>query len=397
MNILSLNAGSSSLKFALFDPQARDELAGGLVDWKGHRETATLTFQSPASRPKQSTVEAADYGEAVGWILRSLANIGFDGTIDVVGHRVVHGGTEFCRTTLVDDRLRESLERIRDLAPLHNPPALATIAAATKALPKAAHFAVFDTAFFTKLPLRSRIYPVPHEWHEKYGIRRFGFHGISHAYCAARAAEMLHIQDDADFRLVICHLGNGCSASAVRRAQPIETTMGYTPLEGLMMGTRSGSIDPGILLHLLQEGSFTVDQLDESLNKQSGLLGVSGISSDFREVEKGANAGNPQAQLAIDLFADRIRAAIGALAVRLGGIDALVFTAGIGEHSATLRSAVCDGLQCLGLILDTQKNQEAKVDSDIAKASSTGRILIIRTREEKLIAQESQQLFARLC
>jgi len=163
-----------------------------------------------------------------------------------------------------------------------------------------------------------------------------------------------------------------------------------------MMGTRSGSIDPGILLHLLQQGGFTVDQLDESLNKQSGLLGVSGISSDFREVEKGANAGNPQAQLAIDLFADRIRAAIGALAVRLGGIDALVFTAGIGEHSALLRNAVCDGLQCLGLLLDPKKNQEAKADSDIAKASSTGRILIIRTREEQMIAQESQRLFAGL-
>jgi len=230
MNTLSLNAGSSSLKFALFDQSANDELASGLVDWRGHRETATLTFQSPASGAKQSTVNAADYGEAVGGILRSLADNGFDGAIDVVGHRVVHGGTEFCRTTLIDDRVNQSLEQIRDLAPLHNPPALTTIAVMRNALPKAAHFAVFDTTFFTKLPLRSRIYPIPYEWMEKYGIRRFGFHGISHAYCASRAAERLQILDNADFRLVICHLGNGCSATAVRGGQPIETTMGFTPL-----------------------------------------------------------------------------------------------------------------------------------------------------------------------
>jgi acetate kinase len=397
MSILVLNAGSSTLKFALFDQSARDELADGLVDWRGRGETATLTFRSPANDDKESSAEVADYGEAVCWILGSLASNGFDDPIKVVGHRVVHGGTDFSRTTLIDDQVSQSLERISELAPLHNPPALTTIVAMRRVLPDATQVAVFDTAFFANLPHRAIIYPVPYQWFEQYGIRRFGFHGISHAYCASRAAELLKRQDDANLRLVICHLGNGCSATAVRGGQPIATTMGFTPLEGLMMGTRSGSVDPSILLHLLQQKGFDAAQLDESLNRHSGLLGVSGVSSDFREVEKAARTGNQQAQLAIDMFADRIRAAIGAFAVTLGGIDALVFTAGIGEHSATLRSRVCDGLQCLNLLLDEEKNHGIPEDFDIARTNSASRILPIRTREEQMIAREAQHLFASLC
>lgn len=397
MSILILNAGSSTLKFALFNQTARDELASGLVDWRGRSDTATLTFSTPATDDKQTTVQATNYGVAVGWILDSLADNGFDDPIKVVGHRVVHGGTEFNRPTIIDDQVSQTLERISKLAPLHNPSALTTIDAMRNALHYAAHVAVFDTAYFAKLPRRAIIYPVPYQWFEQYGIRRFGFHGISHAYCASRAAELLELQDDANLRLVICHLGNGCSATAVRGGQPIATTMGFTPLEGLMMGTRSGSVDPSILLHLLQQKGFNADQLDESLNRHSGLLGVSGVSSDFREVEMAAEAGNKQSQLAIDMFADRIRATIGSLAVTLGGIDALVFTAGIGEHSTTLRSRVCTGLQCLNLLLDEEKNREAAEDYDIASVNSAGRILTIRTREEQLIAREAHRITADLC
>lgn len=394
MNILSINSGSSTLKFALFDSQANRELAGGLVDWRGGGETATLSFHSPRTSDQQSSAKVADCGEAIAWALGSLAENGCDDPIGIVGHRVVHGGTEFNQPTPIDDQVIQVLQGISHLAPLHNPPALAAIAAMRRALPEAAQFAVFDTAFFAKLPRRATIYPIPYRWFEEFGIRRFGFHGISHQYCSTRAAGLLGRQEDADLRLVICHLGSGCSATAVRGGQPIGTTMGFTPMDGLMMGTRSGSIDPGILLHLIQQRRFSADQLDESLNQYSGLLGVSGVSSDFREVESAAESGNQRAQLAIDLFADQIRASIGALAVALGGIDALVFTAGIGEHSTTLRSRVCDGLQCLGLLLDERKNQSARADTDIAQHDSSGRLLVIRTREEQMIARESQRISA---
>jgi acetate kinase len=345
---------------------------------------------------KQVDVEVADYGEAARRILHSLQANGFQVPIRVVGHRVVHGGTEFHSTTLIDDKVSQSLERISKLAPLHNPPALTTIAAMRETLPLAIHVAVFDTAFFADMPHRATIYPVPYEWFEQYGIRRFGFHGISHAYCASRAAELLERQDDASLRLVICHLGNGCSATAVRGGQPIATTMGFTPLEGLMMGTRSGSVDPGMLLHLMQQKGFSAAQLDESLNRHSGLLGVSGVSADFREVEIAAKGGNQRAQLALDMFVDRLRATIGALTVTAGGIDALVFTAGIGEHSAMLRRRTCEGLNCLGLQLDEQRNQECHEDSELATTGSTSRILCIRTREELMIAREAHRLAASL-
>jgi len=361
VNILSINSGSSTLKFAVFDKAAEKELATGVFEQSG--------------------------GD-VSSIFASLAAQGIHDPIDTVGHRVVHGGTAFRETTLIDAKVFETLEETTHLAPLHNPPALKMIAAMRRVLPEADHFAVFDTSFFAELPPRSTTYPLPYEWSERFGIRRYGFHGISHAYCTTRAAELLGRKNDSDLRLVICHLGSGCSASAVLGGHPVETTMGFTPMEGLMMATRSGSMDPGILLHLLKEKGFSADQLDESLNHHSGLLGVSGISSDFRVLQTAARSGNQRAQLALDMFVDRIRAAIGALAVTLGGIDALVFTGGIGEHSITLRSRVCKGLSCLSLLLDEEKNQCAPADSDIAQTGSKGRILTIHTREELMIARE---------
>ncbi|HCO24472.1 MAG TPA: acetate kinase [Gimesia maris] len=392
MSILVLNAGSSTLKFALFDEMACDEHAGGAVDWQGASETARLTFRSPSKTCEASDANVVNYEDAVRWILQSLRHNGFNDPIRMVGHRLVHGGIEFRQPTIVDARVYQLLESVSGLAPLHNPHALITINATRCVLPDAVQAASFDTAFFAELPARTFIYPVPYEWYEQYGIRRFGFHGISHAYCTTRAAELLNRQNDPSLCLVICHLGNGCSATAVRGGHPVATTMGFTPLEGLMMGTRSGSIDPGIMLHLLREQGFVADQLADALNHRSGLLGVSNVSSDFREVQQAADSGNDRAQLAIEMFADRIRSTIGSLAVTLGGVDALVFTAGIGEHSYQLRRLVLNGLECLGLQLDEDKNQHCRADCEIASNQSSGRILVIHTREEQMIARETHQL-----
>ena len=393
MSILVLNAGSSTLKFALFNVKSDQELCSGMVDWQGDLKNASLTIRTSSTGKKQSQVELADYGDAVRLTLRALQQNGFDQPIQFVGHRVVHGGAEFRDSVLIDEQVGQSLQKISKLAPLHHPPVLATFDATQKALPETPQVAVFDTSFFSRLPDKEVVYPLPFEWHEKYGIRRFGFHGISHEYCSVRAAKLLGRPHDPDLRLVICHLGNGCSATAVRGGEPVTTTMGFTPLEGLMMGTRCGSVDPGILIYMMQEHGFGSQQLEESLNRQSGLLGVSGISSDYRLVEQAEASGNKRASLAIDMFVDRVRSAIGSLAVTLGGIDALIFTAGIGENSAAVRSQVCDGLGCLGLCLDETLNQTKHADCDVAKAESLARILVVRTREEQMVADEVRKRF----
>jgi acetate kinase len=244
------------------------------------------------------------------------------------------------------------------------------------------------------LPTKAYVYPLPYEWCTDWGVRRFGFHGISHAYCAGRAIELLGPRVPRA-RLVICHLGNGCSATAVNDGVALATTMGFTPLEGLMMGTRAGSVDPGVLLHVQSHRGVSTAELDRTLNHGSGLLGVSGVSSDFRQVESAARQAHERARLALEIYADRVRAAVGSLAVTLGGIDALVFTAGVGENSASLRAAVCDGLECLGLQLDPSRNAGCQPDADVAAERSPARILVIHTREELLIARETRQVIAR--
>jgi acetate kinase len=248
---------------------------------------------------------------------------------------------------------------------------------------------VFDTAFFVEQPPERFLYPVPLSWYADWGIRRFGFHGISHHYCTLRAAEILGRKDA---RLVICHLGNGCSASAVRAGEALTCTMGFTPLEGLMMGTRCGSIDPAIVLYLLRRGLLSAEQIEDALLHRSGLLGVSGASSDFRAVETAANQGHDRARLALRLYADRVRSTIGALAVNMGGLDALVFTAGVGEHSSALRGDVCRGLECLGVRLNDSANTACKPDADVAATDSLCRVLVMHTREEMLIAREAHRL-----
>lgn len=388
MGILVLNAGSSTLKFAVFQGSELEECARGLVEWPDP-EGAQLSWHCSQGEVGKRALAQRDPASLVNEIHTLLTDRAIGQPIQAIGHRVVHGGTEFRQPTIIDQRLLQHLSQLSALAPLHNPPALETIRATLSALPSVRQVAVFDTAFFADLPARAHVYPVPYEWYERYGIRRFGFHGISHAYCAKRATEMLGRVGDETLRTIVCHLGNGCSATALVGERPIATTMGFTPLDGLMMGTRSGAIDPGILLHLLEHHNMDPRELHEALNSRSGLAGVSGISPDFRKVTQAAEKGNARAQLAIDLFADHVRSAIGALAVTLGGIDALVFTAGIGEHSASLRRQVCQGLACLGIDLDEAKNQVCGEDRDLSGLRSRGRVLVIRTKEERMIAIEA--------
>lgn len=363
MTLLVLNAGSSSLKYGLFDDGAREQLTAG-------------------------NIEGTDYEAAVSQVLAKVAG---SNAIVAVGHRVVQGGRHFRESVRVTRAVKETLKELIELAPLHNPPAIATIHAAEKALPLVPHVAVFDTAFYHDMPPSQYIYPAPYEWYSHWGMRRFGFHGISYAYCLEKAAELLG-KKPKELDIVACHLGNGCSATAIHNGVALATTMGMTPLEGLMMGTRAGSIDPGILLFIERHKGLSAVQLEDILNHESGLLGTSGVSSDYREVAKAAERGQERARLALEIYANRIRAAIGALAVTLGRMDALLFTAGVGENAALLRADVCRGLETLGIRLDAKKNDASAPDSDIAAKDSTSRILIIHTCEEWMIARETHRV-----
>jgi len=395
MSILVINAGSSSVKFALFEFDSLRPLARGLLDWGGNAHRASVTLQRPDGIRSSQEIEAPDYRTAVVRALEALAEWGLLGDrgqgVRVVGHRLIHGGEEIRQPVRIDEAMKRTIARYAHLAPLHIPAGLEAIRATEAALPGVPQVGLFDTAFFAAIPPCAYLYPVPYEWYQEWGIRRYGFHGTSHAYCSARAAEMLG-RDLHELRLVICHLGQGGSATAVDHGVAATNTMGYTPLEGFMMGTRSGTVDPGILLHVLRERGLSVDQLDEILHHKSGLLGLSGVSSDFRQVEAAAAAGHRRAKLALEVYGYRVRAMVGALAVTIGGLDGLVFTGGIGENSAWLRADVCRGLECLGVHLDGRLNAEAVPDCDVAASDSPARVLVIHTREDLLIAREARRL-----
>ena len=389
MSILLLNAGSSSLKCTLMRAADQEVLAHGAADWAG--ASPTYEYTGPDKRNRTETVAWRGYAEAVKRFLRDLAEVrpaALSGKHSLigVGHRIVHGG-QFTSSVLISAEVRERIRGLADLAPLHNPPSLETLEAAEVELPGVPHVAVFDTAFHATMPQEAWNYPVPNQWTHEWGIRRYGFHGLSHAYCSRRAAAMLG-QPIENLRLVICHLGHGCSAAAVEHGRSVDTTMGFTPMEGLMMGTRSGSIDPGALLHVQQHHGLNAAQLDRILNHESGLLGVSGISADMRRVMAAAESGNAQAILAIAIYARRVRQAIGALTVTMGGLDAVVFTAGVGEHASRLRQTICQGLDCLGLRLDPEANESCHADADASCADSGGKILVIATQEHLTMFEE---------
>ncbi|MBI3860807.1 MAG: acetate kinase [Planctomycetia bacterium] len=393
MNILLLNAGSSSLKATLMDSKEGKPLATGLADWAG--TVTRYRYAGPDGAERSEDVPWKGHAAAVERFVHDLTRAEPVALPDLarlaaVGHRVVHGG-QFTSSVQITPDVRSRLSALVDLAPLHNPPSLETLVAAEKVLPGVPHIAVFDTAFHATLPPQAYTYAVPESWTRDWGIRRYGFHGLSHAYCARRAAEMLGRPAD-DLRLVICHLGHGCSAAAVRGGKSVDTTMGFTPLDGLVMATRSGSIDPGAVLHVQKRHGLTAEQVETALNRQSGLLGLSGVSADMRQVLSAAGAGNDRARLALEVYTHRVRQAIGALAATLGGIDALVFTAGVGEHSGEVRKRICAGLEFLGLDLDADTNATSRTDADIAARGSRGRILIIATREDVTMLREVVQV-----
>ncbi|HEU4764030.1 MAG TPA: acetate/propionate family kinase [Candidatus Eisenbacteria bacterium] len=364
--ILCVNAGSSTLKGSLFEASAD----GGVAEVKG----------------RSVTIDRVPSAEALDEALVALGVSGPD-AVCAVGHRVVHGGTEFREPVHIDDKVQAAIARLSVLAPLHNPPALAAIQAAQLRFPGVPHVAAFDTAFFADLPPERVVYPLPYEWYERWGMRRFGFHGLSHQYASGRAQAAL---GGGRQRVVVLHLGNGCSASAVVGEDPVATTMGFTPMEGLMMGTRSGSVDPGILLYAMREKGLTVEALDDTLNHRSGLLGVSGVSGDFRAVAAAADEGHERARLALAIYADRARAVVGSLATAMEGIDALVFTAGVGEHAVSMRADICRGLEFLGLAIDLDRNASAVPDADVSLAGAPGHVLVIQAREDVMIARAAR-------
>jgi len=399
MKILVLNCGSSSIKYQLLDMEHETLLAKGLLERIG-LEDSVLTHQATGREKYREVSPVKDHTAGVKKVLDILFDaeqgvIRDASEIAAVGHRVVHAGEEFSGSVLITPQVKTALRRCVDLAPLHNPPNLLGIDAAEKALPGTPQVGVFDTAFHQTMPKKAYLYALPYELYKKYGVRRYGFHGTSHRYVAQRAAELLN-RPLADLRLITCHLGNGCSTTAIAGGKVVDTSMGMTPLEGLVMGTRSGDVDPAILPWVMRQEGLGPDGIDSLINKKSGLLGVSGISNDMREVEEAAQAGNERAQLAYDMFAYRLRKYIGAYAAAMDGVDAVVFTAGIGENSASVRSAVCQGLGFLGIAIDEEKNNSKEKEKDIASPAAKVRVLVIPTNEELVIARDTAEIVSQL-
>ncbi len=401
MNILVLNAGSSSQKIALYNltnplpDRPTNPLWKDSIDW----DQCELKITNHNGVNIQETIEIADKPSLLVKVLDRLCSgstqvIQNLGEIDIVGHRVVHGGPDYRESIMIDHQVKAEIDRISRFAPVHNPANLAGIVAIEKRLDNVPQVAVFDTAFHSNLPDVAKVYPLPYEWYEK-GIQRYGFHGISHEYCANRSAQLLD-HNLQDLRLIICHLGNGCSLSAVRNGKSIDTTMGFTPLEGLMMGSRSGSVDPGILIYLLREEHYTVEQLDHLLNYESGLQGLSGQSGDMRQILEAIEQQDFRAKLAFDVYIYRLRAQIGAMLANLGGLDALVFTAGVGEHQPLVRSAVCEGLGFLGLQIDPDRNLAQPMDQVISPEHLSIKVLVVKTQEDWAIALECFKLGGRV-
>jgi acetate kinase len=408
MKIVIVNAGSSSLKVSLYEVDQLPEQPAlpqwqGQVDWNhqsGKSEFQVKTTTSSSYQVVQDTIDRFCDTKQLLLLLWTgqTAVLESPQEIDVVGQRVVHGGDIYYESVWIDEMVAANIDRLSKFAPLHNPANLAGITAVTELCHDVRQIAVFDTAFHRHLSPAASVYPLPHRYLTQ-GIKRYGFHGTSHQYCSHRAAQILG-KDLAELRLISCHLGNGCSLAAIQGGQSIDTTMGFTPLEGLMMGSRSGSIDPGILIHLMRTESLGADDLERMLNSQSGLLGLSDVSADLRQVQMAVAVGNQQAQLAMDVYIHRLRSEMGAMLASLGGVDALIFTAGVGENSASIRAAASQGWDFLGMQLDQALNNrldnaaalQAIGDTDIATPDSAVRILVIHTQEDWVMVQECWQL-----
>lgn len=407
MNVLVLNSGSSSQKSCLYeigdrlpdDPPA--SVWEGKIEWAddndNNNDQAQYSIKTSRGVFRKHVTSGGSRREAIERLLQDLWSgeaqaISGPSEINVVGHRVVHGGPQHFDPAIVTAEVKSAIEGVSVFAPLHNRAELEGMEIVSRLLGRVPQVAVFDTGFHRTTPLPAATYAGPYEWFEQ-GIRRYGFHGINHQYCAQRATHLLG-KDLNPLKLVTCHLGNGCSLAAIREGRSVDTTMGFTPLEGLMMGTRSGSVDPGILTYLMRQRQFSGQQLDEVLNQKSGLLGVSGISSDMRQILAAGKSGHQRAKLAFDMYVHRLRQGIGAMIAVLGGADAVVFSAGVGENSPEVRAAVCDNFAFLGLRLDQGKNAQSHLDNDvdISALDATVRVLVIHAQEDWMIARECWNL-----
>ena len=399
MKVLVINAGSSSLKYQLMDPQTREVLAKGLCERIGI--DGRLTHKVPARDAKHEfEIAMPTHAEAIQAVLDALTSpdhgvIASMKEIDAVGHRVVHGGEKFASSVLIDDVVMAALEDCIPLAPLHNPANITGIKACQKVMPGVPMVAVFDTAFHQTMPERAYMYALPYEYYENDKVRRYGFHGTSHKYVAGRASAMLGKPLEA-LKIITCHLGNGSSVTAIDCGRSVDTSMGFTPLAGLPMGTRSGDLDAGILEYLMNKYSMDIKEMLNVLNKKSGVLGISGVSSDFRDLEQAAEQGNHRAGLALEAFQYGVKKLVGAYAAAMGGVDAIVFTAGVGENDAGTRMAVASGLEFMGVKMDADANNVRGKEAVISAPDSKVAVLLIPTDEELMIASDTQEIVSKL-
>ena len=395
MKILVINAGSSSLKYQLIDMDTENVMAKGLCERIGI--DGSRLNHTPGDADKVVIEKPMkDHADAINMVIEALVSpehgvISDMGEISAVGHRVVHGGELFSSSVVITDEVKKAVESCNELAPLHNPANLIGIAACEKAMPGVPQVGVFDTAFHQTMPKEAFMYAIPHKYYENYKVRRYGFHGTSHKYVTQRAAAMLGKKPE-DLKIITCHLGNGSSITAVKNGKSVDTTMGFTPLAGVPMGTRSGDIDPAILQFIMNKENIDADKMNSILNKESGVLGISELSSDFRDLSAATAEGNKKAELAEEMFIYNVKKYIGAYAVAMGGVDAVVFTAGIGENNGAYRKAMTEGLDFMGIKIDDEKNSIRGCEVDVSAADSKVKVLVIPTNEELMIAMDTKEL-----
>ncbi len=398
MYVFVLNCGSSSFKYQLLDMSNEHRVAAGLVERIGMKDSI-LAYEPADGEKVKEVTDIANHEMAIKLVLNKLVDpkigvIKSLSDITAVGHRVVHGAEKFSGSVLITEAVLEALKENIPLAPLHNPPNITGIQAMMHALPGVPNVGVFDTAFHATMPPESYIYALPYEWYEKHHVRRYGFHGTSHRFVSERAAQILGITKD-QFNCITCHMGNGSSFTAVKGGKSYDTSMGMTPLEGLVMGTRCGDIDAGIPKFLADNNNMSFADIDNALNKKSGLLGISGISSDMRDIENAAKEGNARAKLAIDVLCHRVLKYIGAYAIELGRVDAIIFTGGIGENGIEFRAAVVERLTALGIKLDATANKVRGKEAVISTADSPIKVMIVPTNEELVIARDTRDIVAK--
>ncbi|SFB27107.1 acetate/propionate family kinase [Clostridium frigidicarnis] len=392
MKVLVINCGSSSLKYQLIDMSNEIALAQGLVERIGI-EGSILTQKVDGRDKYIIKTPMNDHKDAIELVLKALVDekngvIKSMDEISSVGHRVVHGGEKYAQSVLVTDEVMKELEECAKLAPLHNPPNIIGINACKELMPNTPMTVVFDTAFHQTMPQEAYMYAIPYEVYENHGIRKYGFHGTSHKYVSSVAADEMG-KDIKDLKIITCHLGNGASVAAVKNGQCVDTSMGFTPLEGLVMGTRCGNIDAAAVTFLMTELKMSAEEVNTLLNKKSGVLGVSGVSSDFRDIEDASSKGNERAKLALNMFDYRVRQYIGSYAASMGGVDCVVFTAGLGENAIETRETICKGLEFLGIEIDKEKNNVRGKVREISKDGSKVKVFVVPTNEELMIARDT--------